>query len=380
MRISGLELVEIRLPLRTPFVTHLGVRSERRILLVRAESAEAEEGWGECAAGEDPSYTYETTETARHVLEEFLLPRLAGSEIGGAEDLRALTGSVRGHPAAKAALEGALWDLQARERGLPLWELLGGSGRSLRVGVSLGLCADARELVRTVGAYLARGYARVKLKIRPGQDLEPVRAVRERFPDLTLSVDANGSYGLEDIARLKELDAFGLHLIEQPLGHTDLAGHARLQEVLSTPVCLDESIRCEEDLRLAVRLGACRVATVKPPALGGLASARSAHDHCVKHGIPAWVGGMLDAGIGKAQNLALATLPGFSLPGDLAESARHWEADIVDPPFSLVEGAMHLPRAPGIGVRPDRERIAGLAVGSARFGRLEAPVVSGPAG
>ena len=191
MRISGLELVEIRLPLRTPFVTHLGVRSERRILLVRAESPEAEEGWGECAAGEDPSYTYETTETARHVLEEFLLPRLAGSEIGGAEDLRALTGSVRGHPAAKAALEGALWDLQARERGLPLWELLGGSGRSLRVGVSLGLCADARELVRTVGAYLARGYARVKLKIRPGHDLEPVRAVRERFPDLTLSVDAN---------------------------------------------------------------------------------------------------------------------------------------------------------------------------------------------
>ncbi len=375
MRISGLELIEIRLPLRTPFVTHLGVRAERRTLLVRAEGSDGEEGWGECVAGEDPSYTYETTGTARHILGEFLLPRLVGVEIKGPDDLREVNRPVRGHPMAKAALEGAVWDLQAKEIGLPLWELLGGSGRSVRVGVSLGLHADADELVRTVGSYLARGYARVKLKIRPGHDIEPVRRVRARFPDLALSVDANGSYGIEDTDRLRELDAFDLLLVEQPLGHRDLADHARLQASLATPICLDESIRCEEDLRLAADLGACRVATVKAPALGGLASARAVHDFCLERGIPAWVGGMLETGIGRAQNLALATLPGFSLPGDLSESRRYWESDIVDPPFSLADGEMHPSRAPGIGVQPERERIAELAVASATFGRVDAPVV-----
>ena len=375
MRISGLELIEIRLPLRTPFVTHLGVRSDRRVLLVRVEGSEGEEGWGECGAGEDPSYTYETTETARHILEEFLLPRLVGLEVEGPNDFREAAGAVRGHPTAKAALEGALWDLQAKELGLPLWELLGGSGRSVRVGVSLGLHADADELVRTVESYLARGYARVKLKIRPGHDIDPVRRVRERFPMLPLSVDANGSYKIEDTGRLQELDAFGLLLVEQPLGYRDLAGHARLQASLSTPICLDESIRCEEDLRLAVEFGACRVATVKAPTLGGLASARAAHDFCLERGLPAWVGGMLETGIGRAQNLALATLPGFSIPGDISESSRYWESDIVDPPFSLVDGEMRPSSAPGIGVQPERERIAELAVASETFGRVDAPVI-----
>ena len=375
MRISGIELIEICLPLRTPFVTHLGVRGDRRILLVRVEGAEGSEGWGECGAGEDPSYTYETTGTARHILEEFLLPRLAGLEIEGPDDLREVTGGVRGHPAAKAALEGALWDLQAKELGLPLWELLGGSGQSVRVGVSLGLHANTDELVRTVESYIARGYARVKLKIRPGHDIEPVRRVRERFPDLPLSVDANGSYRIEDTARLKELDGLGLLLIEQPLGHRDLADHARLQASLSTPICLDESIRCEEDLRLAADLGACRVATVKAPALGGLASARAVHDFCLERGLPAWVGGMLETGIGRAHNLALATLPGFSLPGDISESRRYWESDIVDPPFSLLDGELHPSGAPGIGVQPARGRIAELAVAGETFGRVGAPVV-----
>ena len=375
MRISGLELIEIRLPLKEPFATSYGAWSSRRVLLLRAEGSEGEEGWGECVAGEDPSYTYETTETAWHVLGQFIVPTLIGHEIQGPEDIESAGAAVRGHPMAKAAVEMASWDLQAKELGVPLWELLGGSRAPIAVGVSLGLQSDEDTLLRKVDACMARGYARVKLKIRPGEDVGPVRAVRERFPTIRLSVDANGAYTLADASGLRELDAFDLVMVEQPLGYQDFADHARLQELIDTPICLDESIRCESDVRLALDLGACRVVTIKPGPVGGLASARAIHDLCKERGVPAWCGGMLESGVGRAHNLSLATLPGFSLPGDISESRRYWDQDIVSPEFTLHEEKMEPRLEPGIGVEPDRERIKGLAVRHEVFGKVSHPVV-----
>lgn len=375
MRISGLELIEIRLPLREPFTASFGSRSHRRILLLRVEGCEREEGWGECVAGEDPSYSYETTETAWHILNRFILPALLGREIQGPEELAAVSAAVRGHPMAKATVEMAVWDLQAKEIGVPLWELLGGSGAPIPVGVSVGIQPDDDALLRKADEYLARGYARVKLKIKPGRDVDTVRAVRERFPAAQLSVDANAAYTLADASRLKELDAFDLLMVEQPLGHQDFADHARLQELLDTPICLDESIRSEGDARLALELGACQVVSVKPGPVGGLAGARAIHNLCDERGVPAWCGGMLESGIGRAHNLCLATLPGFSLPGDISESRRYWDRDIVNPEFTLDEGRMTPLVEPGIGVEPDRDRIRRLAVRHVAYGRLDRPVV-----
>ena len=375
MRISGLELIEIRLPLRESFTASFGSRSHRRILLLRLEGSEMEEGLGECVAGEDPSYSYETTETVWHILNRFILPMVLGCEIQGPEDIATVSAAVRGHPMAKAAVEMAVWDLQAKELGVPLWELLGGSGSPVPVGVSVGIQPDDAALLQKADEYLARGYARVKLKIKPGRDVNTVRAVRERFPVAQLSVDANAAYTLADAALLKELDAFGLLMVEQPLGCQDFTDHSRLQELLDTPICLDESIRSEGDARLALELGACQVVSVKPGPVGGLASARAIHNLCVERGVPAWCGGMLESGIGRAHNLCLATLPGFSLPGDISESRRYWDQDIVSPEFTLDQGQMMPPVEPGIGVEPDRDRIRRLAVRHVSYGRLHRPVV-----
>ncbi len=374
MRISGLELIEIRLPLREPFVSSFGSRSERCILLLRLEGSKGQEGWSECVAGEDPSYSYETTETAWHILNRYILPSVLGPEVLGPEDLQNATAAVRGHPMAKAAMEMAAWDLQAKELGVPLWELLGGGAAPVPVGVSVGLQPED-SLLHKVEEYLARGYSRIKLKIEPGRDVDTVRAVRHRFPAAQLSVDANGAYTLGDASRLKELDAHDLSMVEQPLERTDLRGHVELQEILDTPICLDESIRSEGDARLALELGACQIVTVKAGPSGGLASARAIHDLCLARGVPAWCGGMLESGIGRAHNLCLATLPGFSLPGDISESRRYWDQDVVTPEFTLAEGQMKPSTSPGIGVAPDRDRIRGLAVRHTAFGRLDFPVM-----
>lgn len=380
MRVLGLELIEIQLPLREPFTTAAGARAERRILLVRIEGGDGAEGWGECVAGEDPGYSYETTETAWHILSEFVLPRLEGHEILGPEDIGEAVGGIRGHPMAKAAAEMALWDLQAREIGLPLWELLGGTGEAVPVGVAVGLQPDQNVLLAHVEGYLSAGYARVKLKIRPGRDIEVVEAVRNRFPEASLMVDGGASYTLSDVSRLKELDRFGLSMVEQPLGHEDLREHAELQRSLETPICLDESIRSEGDVRLALEIGACRIVNVKPGRVGGLASARAIHDACRGAGVPVWCGGMLESGIGRAHNLCLATLPGFTLPGDISASRRYWEQDIVTPEFELRDGCLGLPPGPGIGVEPDLERIGRLTARSATFGRLSRRVAGADGG
>jgi len=372
VRLVGAELLEVRLPLREVFTISSGSRRDRRILLLRVRSGEGTEGWGECVAGEDPSYSYETTETAWHTLSSFLLPPLISREFLGPEEIRAPMAWVRGHRMAKAGIEMALWDLQAKELGVPLWELLGGSGDPIPVGVSVGLQPSDEELLRKVEGYLERGYARIKLKIKPGRDVAMIRRVRERFPDTSLLADANSAYTLADRERLAELDELDLMMVEQPLGDEDYLDHAELQAGLRTPICLDESIRSEGDARLAISLGACRIVNVKPGRVGGLLEARAIHDLCRERGVPVWCGGMLESGIGRAHNLALASLPGFTLPGDISESRRYWERDLVTPEFSLEGGRMPLPSGPGIGVEPDLERIRSLTVRRLGFGTLEA--------
>lgn len=263
---------------------------------------------------------------------------------------------------AKAGLEMAAWDLKARLDGVSLAEAIGGDRRPVPVGVSIGLQPSDDALLGKVEGYLAEGYGRIKIKIKPGRDVEMLRAVRDRFPEARLMADANSAYSLGDMARLRELDDLDLMMIEQPLSHEDIRDHARLQAELRTAVCLDESIHSVEDARLALELGACRIINIKPGRVGGFASAKAIHDLCAENGIPVWCGGMLESGVGRAHNVALASLPGFTLPGDISESRRYWAEDIVTPEFTLVDGTLTLPEGPGMGVEPRMDRIQALTV------------------
>ena len=359
MKIEAVEIREIRMPLRERFEISSGSSQERRILLVRLYAA-GETGWAECVAGEDPGYSYETTGTAWHILSEFLIPALLGAEVEGPADVERRLGRVRGHPMAKACLEMACWDIEARRRGVSLSEALGSAGAPVPVGVSVGLQPSDELLIEKVGAFLAAGYRKIKLKIKPGRDVEMVRAVRKAFPDAPLMVDANSAYTLADRDRLAEMDDLDLLMIEQPLAYDDLHRHARLQEVLETPVCLDESIRSAADAELAIELGSCRIINIKPGRVGGFGSSRRIHDLCRARGVPVWCGGMLESGVGRAFNIALATLPGFTIPGDISASRRYWARDIVDPEFEVSDGMMTPPTGPGIGVIPDERRIERL--------------------
>ncbi len=359
MKPTRIELREIRLPLREVFEISSGARQNRRILLLRVEG-EGAVGWGECVAAEDPGYSYETTDTAWHVLTEFLLHPLVGHTMEGPEEILSPVSWVRGHPMAKAGIEMAVWDLHAKLLGAPLWELLGGKGDPVPVGVSVGLQPNDDDLLRKVEEHLSQGYARIKVKIKPGRDLAMLRKVRDRFPHILLMADANSAYTLDDTPLLREMDDLELLMIEQPLGHEDLREHALLQQELRTPICLDESIRSVADARLALELDAGRIINIKPGRVGGLASSRAIHHLCRERKIPVWCGGMLESGIGRAHNLALATLPGFTLPGDISASRRYWEKDVVIPEFELRDGAMVPPEGPGIGVEPDLARIEDL--------------------
>ncbi|HEX9886893.1 MAG TPA: o-succinylbenzoate synthase [Longimicrobiales bacterium] len=364
MKIDGVRLDLVPLRLRERFEISSGARQNRTILLVRLHG-EGEIGWGECVAAEDPGYSYETTETAWHVLTEFVLPAVVGTDAEGPGDVMAPAKWIRGHRMAKAAVEMAAWDLHARSAGLSLAEAIGGDRRRVDVGVSVGLQPTDDDLLLQVEGYAARGYKRVKIKIKPGRDVDMLRRVRERFPDLPLMADANSAYTLDDLPTLRKLDALGLMMIEQPLGYDDLRDHARLQEELETSICLDESIRSVGDAALALELGAGRIINIKPGRVGGFGGARAIHDLCLARGVPVWCGGMLESGVGRAHNVALATLPGFTLPGDISESRRYWERDLVDPEFVLTEGTLLVPEGPGIGVRPDVERIEAHSVRTA---------------
>ena len=366
MKIDRAELREIPLRLKEYFEISSGGKQDRRILLLRLRG-EGLDGWGECVVGEDPSYSYETTETAWHILTDFILPRVIGQEAEGPEDVLTPVAWIRGHRMAKAAVEMAAWDLAARMDGVSLSKKLGGTRSAVPVGVSVGLQRTDEALHEKVAGYVEEGYARVKIKIKPGRDIDMLAGLRERFPDVRFMADANSAYTLADAPRLRELDPIGLMMIEQPLSYDDFLDHARLQEQLETPVCLDESIESVGDLELALELGSCRIVNIKPGRVGGHASSKRIHDVMEARGLPVWCGGMLESGVGRAHNVALASLKGFTLPGDISASRRYWERDIVEPEFEAVGGEMRVPDGVGIGVEPDEERIEALTVRRAAF-------------
>jgi O-succinylbenzoate synthase len=351
MKLTGVELRLISMPLVAPFRTSFGVETAREILLLRAVTEEAE-GWGECVAMSDPLYSAEYVHAAADVLSRFFIPALGECPRLDAHTVGPALARFKGHRMAKAALETAVLDAELRAQGRSMARELGAVHDRVPCGVSVGIMGSIGELLGAVAGYLDAGYVRIKLKIEPGWDVEPVRAVRERFgDDVLLQVDANTAYTLADARHLARLDAFDLLLIEQPLAEEDVLGHAELARTLRTPVCLDESITSARAAADAIRLGACRIVNIKPGRVGGYLEARRIHDVCVAHGVPVWAGGMLETGIGRAANVALAALPGFTLPGDTSASDRYYHTDITDP-FVLDDGHLPVPTGPGIGVTP----------------------------
>lgn len=360
MKIERVELHHIELPYVHPFETSFGREYTRHSILV-AVQAGGLTGWGECVAGAGPWYSYETIETAWHMLRDYLVPAVLQEEINSPEDVVACFRRIRGHPMARAALENAIWDLLARARGLPLARMLGGQRDRVAVGVSVGIEPTLDQLLERVAQHVDEGYGRVKLKIKPGWDVAVVAAVRERWPDLPLQVDANSAYTLADVAVFRELDQFDLLLIEQPLHYDDIVDHARLQAQLRTPICLDESIHSPEHARWALDISACRIINIKVGRVGGFTAAKQIHDLCRERNVPVWCGGMLETNVGRAGNVALATLPNFQLPGDISASARYYRQDIAEPNFVLnPDSTISVPMAPGLGVQVRPERVAAV--------------------
>jgi len=366
MRIDRITLREIRLPLKEPFRISSGVTDTRRICLLELMSSDGAVEWSECVAGEEPNYSYETIDTAWLAIREWIAPRILGKEIRGPEDIfPLLEKDIRGHGMAKAAVEMGVWGVAARTKGISLTRLIGGVRKEIEVGISIGIQPTPQILAEKVKQGLARGYRKIKMKIEPGKDVEYVRYVRSAISTEThLMVDANNAYGEADFECLQALDEFNLLMIEQPLACDDLVRHARLQKLLRTPLCLDESITSVERAQDMIELGSGRIVNIKPGRVGGFTSAIAIHDICAKHGIPVWCGGMLESGIGRAYNIALASLPNFSIPGDISPSDRYWERDVVSPEWVMSnEGRIAVPLAsPGIGVSVDTERIEKLCV------------------
>ncbi|MDT7806846.1 MAG: o-succinylbenzoate synthase [Acidobacteriota bacterium] len=365
MNISSIELREIRLRLVHFFETSFGRTIERRIMLVRIIDRDGAEGWGECTAGEGPFYSEEWIDSAWEVARSFLASMVLGREVESASDVSALMRRVRGHRMAKASIETACWDLESKRAGVPLWLHLGGVQAEIPCGVSIGIQETPEALLEKIERELADGYQRIKIKIKPGWDRAIVERVRARFPDTRLMVDANSAYTLDDAPLLRALDEYGLMMIEQPLAYDDREDHAALQRQIKTPVCLDESIRSAEDARKAIELGACRIINVKLGRVGGHFEAARVEAVCREAGMPVWCGGMLESGIGRAHNIAMATLRGFTLPGDISASARYWSEDIIEPQVTVTpQGTIVAPKAPGIGFEIKRDLVDRLTVRS----------------
>ena len=368
MKIEQVEIREIELPLVHFFETSFGRTTKRRIVLVRVKG-DGLAGWGEVTCGEEPFYSHETPETAWHILRDYLIPWSLHRKWSSPSELAAHFRPIRGHPMAKAGLENALWDIEAQGRGIPLSKLVGGTLEEIPCGVSIGIQDSVEELLETIQRELEAGYQRIKVKIKPGWDVEILERIRSKFPRSALMADANSAYTLADLPRLKMLDRFYLMMVEQPLGWEDLLDHAKLQREISTPVCLDESIHTAEDARKAIEIGACKIINIKLGRVGGFTEARRVHDVCRGKNIPAWCGGMLESGIGRAGNIALASLPGFNLPGDVSASRRYWEQDIIDPEVEVTaRGTIRVPQTPGFGYVPNLDRIEKATVRKGTFG------------
>ena len=367
MRVHEIKLREIHMSLVAPFETSMNVTTARRILLVEVR-LDGATGWGECVAGEDPYYSPETIDTAWHMLRTYLWPMIKGKDFASAADIWSMLEPVRGHNMAKGALEAAVWEGEARERNLPLSKLIGGFHKHLPCGVSVGIKPTIEALLEAVQKELAAGYQRIKIKIKPGRELNEVKALREKFPDIKLMVDANSAYRLEDWRTLKQLESFYLMMIEQPLGWDDLFGHIELQRRLDTPICLDECIHTEEQAKAAIDFDACKIINIKLGRVGGFTVAKRIHDLAQQAGMPVWCGGMLESGIGRAHNIALSTLPNFTLPGDITASKRYWAEDIIEPEVTVTrQGVIHVPTGPGMGFEPKLDLIDKLTVRSERL-------------
>lgn len=355
MNINKVVLRKMSLELKSPFQTSFGIQKVRDFMIVELHGDE-HIGYGECVAAKRPFYSEETVGTVALILEEFLIPALFNEEnIQHPDELNELFKPYKRNNMAKAAIEGAYWDLYAKEKGVPLHELLGGTKDEIEVGVSIGIQDSIEELLKVVGGFVEEGYKRIKLKIMPGNDLAILEAVRNKFPDIQMMGDANSAYTLEDIEIFQKMDSLNLMMIEQPLAHDDIIDHSKLQEQVKTPICLDESIHSLEDARKAIELGSCKIINIKIGRVGGLTEAKRIHDYCQSQNIPVWCGGMLESGIGRAHNIAISSLPNFTLPGDTAASSRYWEEDIISPEVTVDNGIISMPSTPGIGYEPNQE-------------------------
>lgn len=353
--IRDVTLHRLVMRLKDPFTTSFGTFQEKEFFVIEMEDDTGCIGFGESVAFSSPWYSEETVETNKHIIEKFLIPLLLESPIEHPDEVSKRFESIKRNNMAKSALEGAVWDLFAKRNKLPLYKALGGEKQQIDVGISIGIQPTAKALVHVVEGFVNEGYKRMKVKIKPGADYEMLKEVRKQFPDVLLMADANSAYTLKDINTLKKLDELGLMMIEQPLAHDDIIDHAKLQSELETPICLDESIHSLEDARKAVELGSCKIINIKVGRVGGITESKKIHDYCAEQGIAVWCGGMLEAGIGRAHNIALTTLPQFILPGDTAGSSRYWDRDIIDPEVTVDKGVIHVPNKPGIGYEVNRE-------------------------
>lgn len=362
MKIEAITLREIQMPLVHFFETSFGRIYSRRILLVHVQ-CEGMSGWGECVAGEDPFYSSEWIDSAWPTITRYLAPALVGKTLVQGREAAPLLSKVRGHRMAKAALENALWEIEARQNGQPLWKLLGGTRREIACGVSIGIQDSPEQLLEKIRAELDAGYRRIKIKVKPGWDVNVLERVRSRWSDITLSVDANSAYTLDQVEHLRKFDAFNLLMIEQPLWNDDIYYHARLQKELRTAICLDESIEHARDAAFALESGACRIINIKAGRVGGFSEAKKVHDVCQANHVPVWCGGMLESGVGRAHNIALSTLENFRLPGDVSASKRYWKGDIIEPEVEVSkQGLITVQDEPGTGYRVREDLIEKLTV------------------
>jgi len=353
MEINKIVLRKMNLELISPFQTSFGVQTDRDFMIVELHG-DNHIGYGECVASAQPLYSEETVGTVELMLEEILIPALLNKEnIQHPDELNELFKPFRRNNMAKAALEGAYWDLFAKENNIPLHEALGGTKSQIEVGISIGIQESLEDLLKIVEGFVNEGYKRIKLKIKPGNDLDILEGVRKRFPNIEMMADANSAYTLDDIELFKKMDTLNLMMIEQPLAHDDIIDHAKLQPEIKSSICLDESIHSLEDAKKAIELGSCKIINIKIGRVGGLTEAKRIHDFCESKGIPVWCGGMLESGIGRAHNIAITSLPNFTLPGDTAASSRYWHEDIISPEVTVDNGIIPLPSTPGIGYEPN---------------------------
>lgn len=357
MKVTQVILRHLKMRMKFPFETSFTTMQDKEFILVEAINESGISGWGEAVAFTTPLYNEETVKTNWHMLEDFLIPLVLDKEITHPDELNGLFSPIKRNNMAKAAIEGAVWDLFAKKNNLSLAKALGGTRDTIEVGISIGIKETIEELLAVIEQYVAEGYKRIKVKIKPGWDVDVIRAIREKFPTIQLMADANSAYRLEDLDLLKALDEFHLMMIEQPLASDDIVDHAHVQKAIDTPICLDESIHSYEDARKAIELGSCKIINIKIGRVGGLTESKKIHDLCLENNIPVWCGGMLEAGVGRAHNIALTTLNNFTMPGDTAASSRYWEKDIIQPEVTVENGLITVPQGTGIGYDIDMDAV-----------------------